>query len=48
MDKRDKRNQRNDRKDKTMNTDEMIAVMQAHARGEAIEVSDRGKMTGAR
>ena len=26
-----------------MNTDEMIAVMQAHARGEAIEVSDRGK-----
>ena len=25
-----------------MNTDEMIAVMQAHARGEAIEVSDKG------
>ena len=25
-----------------MNTDEMIAVMQAYARGEAIEVSDKG------
>ena len=25
-----------------MNTDEMIEVMQAHARGEAIEVSDKG------
>ena len=25
-----------------MNTNEMIAVMQAHARGEAIEVSDKG------